>query len=161
MRTSFGVNQLLASVVILGILVISEGDARAFSDLEYRLERTGARTKKGRLTLPEGKPATVILNTHTLIRFTAIPAEGGATRVEAEIWDRREGRSRELYAKPVVEVQPGKTAEATGSRPGRGEYRLEIRSRDAAAKGKHAAQEAVQYERISTSLFAPRRSWDE
>lgn len=141
------------------MLCVNEG--HAFSEVEYRLERTGVKTKKGRLTLADdGKPSTVILNTHTLIRFKAMPTPEGTVQVEAEIWDRRDGRSRELYANPVVQVVPGKTSEATGSRPGRGDYRLEIRSRDTAGNGRKPAKDA-QYELINTSLFAPRRSWDE
>jgi hypothetical protein len=147
-------------LAMLGTCVVTPWNALAFSELEYSLERTGAKTKKGRLTLPEGKPATVILNTHTLIRIRARPVEDGTLQVEAEIWDRREGRSRELYAKPIVQVAPGQTVETTGGRAGRGDYRLRIKARNVASQRK-PAQESVQAERISTSLFAPRRSWDE
>lgn len=150
-------------IIAVGFLTLSVENASAFSEVEYRLERTGTRTKKGRLILPEdGKTSTVILNTHTLIRFRAVQAAEGALQVEAEIWDRRDGRSRELYANPSVTVQPGgKPQEVSGGRPGRGDFKLEIRSRETAAGARKPAGDPVQYELINTSLFAPRRSWDE
>ena len=53
---------LIGLALILVGMSATVGNALAFSEVEYLLERTGTRAKRGRLTLPEGKASTVILN---------------------------------------------------------------------------------------------------
>ena len=136
-----------------------------YHEVRYELSRAGARPKRGRLVLPEGRAATVILNNNTLLRFRSFSAAEGKIQVETEIWDRREGSDRELVAKPLLLLEPGKSGEFEETRPGYANFLLEVVARSRLQEAVVAVQEEVEeagYERVSTSLFAPRRqSWDE